>query len=247
MFLEEALWFGQNIVQVEADNIFPMCNVGSSSAYFRKEKQPWIDEHIFKPLREKNYPVKHLDIQEAAGIDIIGDLNDPCFLKELAAMDFKSIFCSNLLEHVPDPQVISEILVSVLPERGHLFVSAPFSMPYHPDPIDTMFRPTIDELAALFPGARIRCGEIVKCGTLVQEFMRAPSKSLLFKTILTKSLSGGSQQQTLISSPANEKSNGQGNLNPLRYMPWLFKRFKTTCLVLVKEDAGQMKRREGLL
>lgn len=33
--------------------------------------------------------------------------------------------------------------------------------PYHLDPIDTMFRPTVNELEALFPLFKIKKGEIV--------------------------------------------------------------------------------------
>lgn len=241
MFVEEALWFGRNIARLNPVSIFPMCNVGSNTGYFRKERQPWIDEYIFRPIREKGQLVKHLDIQEGPGVDIVGDLTDPYFLKSMAEMEFKSIFCSNLLEHLPNPRKLTEILVSLIPNEGYIFVSVPFSIPYHPDPIDTMFRPNVDELASLFPGTQIYCGEIVRAGNLVQEVMRTPYKSKLFKKLILSVLSSTSQDQATFQPHLNGKSNHGKNLGPLRYLPWVFKRFKATCLVLIKETEHRSK------
>ena len=54
MLIEEAKWFGLKIESLDDSIVFPMLNVGSSTDRFRKIKQPWIDEYIFKPIREKN-------------------------------------------------------------------------------------------------------------------------------------------------------------------------------------------------
>ncbi len=45
-----------------------------------------------------------------------------------------------------------------------LLVTGPYQFPYHEDPIDTMFRPTPEELRHEFSGLQYIQGEIVKCG-----------------------------------------------------------------------------------
>ncbi len=47
---------------------------------------------------------------------------------------------------------------------GLIFVTVPFSYPFHRDPIDTMFRPSPNELARLFAPAVMVKGEIVDSG-----------------------------------------------------------------------------------
>ncbi|MEA2442964.1 MAG: hypothetical protein QOJ12_256, partial [Thermoleophilales bacterium] len=78
---------------------------------------------------------------------------DPEFRAHLkATVGARSCLVSNLLEHVADPEAMARAVVDVLPPDGLLIVSGPASFPHHPDPIDTLFRPTISELHALFPG-----------------------------------------------------------------------------------------------
>lgn len=77
MLFDEARWFGQRIAEMEPGDIFPMLNVGSSTEEFRTKKQPWIDQFIFKPIREKGYKVVHTDIKKDVGVDLVGDLTDP--------------------------------------------------------------------------------------------------------------------------------------------------------------------------
>lgn len=222
MLIQEALWFARALADMDADSMYPMLNTGSHTEEYRRQHQPWIDRYVFGPLRARNRVVKHLDIRSGAGVDIVGDLTDPTFLKQLAAMEFRSVFCANLLEHVVNRQEIAAIIVSVVPVRGYIFVSCPFKFPYHADPIDTMFRPGVAELAALFPGTAVRRGAIVDCGSFGQYVMarlwgdpRAVARTLLRK---------GSR----VSAP-----DGLGSIRHL--LPWTFRRFQETCLVLQKE------------
>jgi hypothetical protein len=46
-----------------------------------------------------------------------------------------------------------------------LIVSVPYSFPYHEDPIDTLYRPDLNELQKTFPLLKMVEGEIVDCGT----------------------------------------------------------------------------------
>src|SRR5262245_36370569 len=150
MLVQEARWFGARLAELPGPDVFPMLNVGSSTAAFRTRDQPWIDRHLFAPARRKGYVVRHLDQKPDEGVDLVGDLRDGAFLARLAALRFRSVFCSNLLEHLVNREEVARTLVDLIPPGAYLFVSCPYRFPYHPDPIDTLYRPDTGELARLF-------------------------------------------------------------------------------------------------
>jgi len=166
MLVEEARWFYARLARMPAERLSPMLNVGSQTLHFRRFAQPWIERYIFQPLQQRGVKVVHTDIRAGVGVDIVGDLMDAEFIERLRLYGFQSVFCSNLLEHVPQPKLLAERLVSILPLGGLLFVSCPRAFPYHPDPIDTGLRPDVEQLANLFPQTRLVVGEIVDCGPL---------------------------------------------------------------------------------
>lgn len=176
--IAEAKWFGQKIQQMDGEEIFPMLNIGSSTDRFRTVVQGWIDEYIFKPIREKGLQVVHMDRKKAFGVDVVGDLNDRGFLRKLSTMRFQSVFCSNLFEHIRNREEIAEILTSLIPEGGTIFISSPHRYPFHADPIGTGFRPDVNELVALFPDTRILSGEVVTCGNYWDYITKSPIKFL---------------------------------------------------------------------
>jgi hypothetical protein len=59
-----------------------------------------------------------------------------------------------------------------LESGGLVFVTVPFSYPYHRDPIDTMYRPNPAELAALFAGARRLDAAIIGAGMSYRDEVR---------------------------------------------------------------------------
>ena len=51
MLVREAKWFARQIRELGDDALFPMVNVGSHTEQFRVHEQPWIDRHIYAPIR----------------------------------------------------------------------------------------------------------------------------------------------------------------------------------------------------
>ena len=198
-----------------------MLNVGSSTRRFRTVTQPWIDQYVFKPIRERGHLVQHLDIKDAPGVDIVGDLTESRFLEELSRKEFRSVLCASLLEHVHNREEICRALVSVIPVGGHVFVSCPHKYPYHADPMDTMFRPDLAELAALFPQTRVVDGEMLTCGTYLDSVTR--SLSMLVRTVVRIFLP--------IYRP-------RGWLTVVSHLPWLLRHYQIACLVLQKCAEG---------
>lgn len=219
MLIEEAKWLARQMAELEPDRVFPLLDVGSSTGYFRTVEQPWIDREIFAPARRAERPVSHLDAKPAEGVDVVVDLADPRAVERLAGHGYMSVFCSNLLEHVTNPEQIAQALVGLLPPDGYLLISCPYQYPYHPDPIDTMFRPTPEQLAALFSGTRLYRQAVVKNGTYFQELLRTPVPSIkLFLRLLLPFYKPRAWRQAL---------------NDVRWsLPWLFRRFEATCVVL---------------
>ena len=70
---------------------------------------------------------------------------------ESKAIHPKTVLCCNMFEHVDDRYKFASICDEVLSPGGYLLITVPHSYPYHLDPIDTMFRPSVDEIAKLFP------------------------------------------------------------------------------------------------
>jgi len=162
MLIEEAQWLRKQLDALEPGDIFPLCNIGSSTEHFRCVEQPYIDEQLFKPIRARNLEVIHVDTKAGRGVDLVGDLTDPGFLRRVGALKIKSIMCCNLLEHVTDRQIICDAMRSMVVPGGYLFLTVPYRFPRHEDPIDTLFRPTVDELVDLFPGTSVHAAAIVR-------------------------------------------------------------------------------------
>lgn len=160
----ESEWLGQRIAAIPDADLFPLLNVGSSTLELRTRQQPHIDANIFAPLRARGGMVYHLDRKPAPGVDLVGDLRDPEFVDRVSRMRVRSILLSNLLEHVADRAQVCDLVLRILPPGGYLIVSGPKDYPYHADPIDTLFRPTIEELHACFPGTRILDSAIIDSG-----------------------------------------------------------------------------------
>lgn len=165
MQLAEAAWLRQHLADLPARDLYPMLDAGSSTAHFRSAHQPWIDALVFAPLRAQGHEVAHLDFVAGAGVDLVGDLMDEAFFVGLAARGFRSVLCANVLEHVADPAGVSRRLQALLGRGGYLIVTVPRRFPYHPDPIDNRLRPSVAEIAALFPGTTLIAGAEVDCGS----------------------------------------------------------------------------------
>ncbi|MCC6416551.1 MAG: methyltransferase domain-containing protein [Opitutaceae bacterium] len=223
MLIPEARWLGSKLHSLPNSALCPLLNVGSQTRHFREVEQPWIEHYLFAPLRNRQCRILHLDLQQGEGIDIVGDLADAQFRARVQNEDFLSAICSNLLEHVNNPREVAHWLASLVRPGGYLFVSCPYRFPYHPDPIDTMFRPNVAELAGLFPNCQIVDQAIVNCGT--------------YATFLaTRELwAPGALCRSLMTRPAPAP---QGDAQPSRsgrLFPWLFKSFRATCLILRKQ------------
>src|SRR5581483_3920515 len=147
--------------------------------------------------------------------DLRGDLTDEAFVKEVTSRGYRALLCCNVLEHVADPALLCAKLEHIVSGGGYLIVTVPNRFPYHPDPIDTMFRPELEELAELFPNCRLIRGDVVNCGTGWDYVDRDP-RVLMAKV---KHRLAGLQEHG-------------GMRGTSSFVPWLFRRFRQTCALL---------------
>lgn len=150
MFIEESLW----IKAVFSNLVLPIgstvLDVGSSTAQFR-QTQPHIDNNVFYPSRQRGWQIYHLDSKQEDGVDIVCDIDDPSIVPvECIGMRFDLVICANVLEHVSNVEHVAQGVVSLVNDTGYLIVTVPRSYRKHPDPVDTMFRPSPNELERLF-------------------------------------------------------------------------------------------------
>jgi hypothetical protein len=172
MFEAEARWLRCALDAFPSERLSPLLNLGSSSTQVRETIQPWIENQVFLPLRARNVEAVHVDMRELPGVDVRADLTDPADVRRLRALRPRALLCCNLLEHVIEPERLAAHCLDLVAEGGLLFVTVPFSYPYHRDPIDTMYRPNPVELAGLFRDARLLDSIILGTGVSYRDVVR---------------------------------------------------------------------------
>jgi SAM-dependent methyltransferase len=172
MFEAEARWLRCTLEAFPSERLSPVLNLGSSSAVVRQAAQPWIDAEVFCPLRNRGVETFHVDMRELPGVDIQADLTDAADVRRLSTLRPKALLCCNLLEHVLEPRCLAQHCLDLLPPGGLVFVTVPYSYPYHRDPIDTMYRPNPAELSELFADARLLDATILGAGVSYRDAVR---------------------------------------------------------------------------
>ena len=153
MLIEEARWLEGVLKDIGPGKDWTLLDIGSSTEYFRRVDQPYIDYFVFRPLRKLGVKVLHVDTREGEGIDVRYDISDPASpAVEGKIPRGRIVLCCNLLEHVRDRQMVARRLHALTEPGGYLVVTVPHVYRYHEDPIDTMYRPDNAELETLFSG-----------------------------------------------------------------------------------------------
>lgn len=172
MFEAEARWVGEQLAAYPAPQLSPLLNIGSSTREFRERAQPWTVRDIFGPLAERGVATVHLDARRGAGIDICGDLLDDADFARIKVRRYRALLCCNVLEHVRNRAEFARRCAELVTPGGVIVVTVPRSYPHHGDPIDTLFRPTPEEAAALFPDSVIVAAEIIDAGESYRDDVR---------------------------------------------------------------------------
>jgi SAM-dependent methyltransferase len=172
----EAAWLADRLEELPAEGLSPLLSIGSGDARLRTTLQPWIESRVYAPLALRQVRVLHHDLEPTAGVDVAGDLTDPAFLASLDELNVRSVMCCNVLEHVPDPAPVASAIERIVAPGGYLLVTVPSRYPYHPGPIDTLFRPTVEKLRLLFPTLTVTAAAEIQCESLIAYLLGSPTK-----------------------------------------------------------------------
>jgi SAM-dependent methyltransferase len=185
MFEREACWIADRLAVYPAPLLSPLLNVGSGTGAFRETVQPWIHRDLLAPLAARGVEIVHLDARpedgqgddpadgQGDGIDIRADLlRDADFDRMVGARQYAALLCCNVLEHVRDPGEFARRCAMLVRPGGIIVVTVPRSYPHHADPIDTLYRPTPEEAAALFPCSTLIAAEILDVGLSYRDEIR---------------------------------------------------------------------------
>lgn len=160
MIVQESEWYRDTIRnRVKTGSL--VLNIGSSTKHFVEVQQPYIKKNVLDELAKKNCTVKNVDIKTADGVDLVGDISNPAFVEEMRTLKPDVVICGSVLEQVWDRRAFSKGLESLVDGSTILIVSVPHRYPYHEDPIDTLYRPTLKELTKEFPSLRLLEGKVV--------------------------------------------------------------------------------------
>ncbi len=174
MLPEEATWLRGALDAIAAEELSPLINLGSSTRHFREVLQPYIAREVFDPQVARGVRVIHCDAKADDGVDIVGDVLDPACIARLRDAGARAVLCSNMFEHVVDRTTLVGALAAIVPPGGRLLLTVPLSFPYHPDPIDTYFRPTPEALAGLFLGWTVTARGVVASPGYYVDIRRRP-------------------------------------------------------------------------
>lgn len=177
MFLEESLWIKSQLCNLNLTTEVKVLDLGSSSLEYRTKRQPYIKENLFKPLEVMGCRVFHLDNKKDNGVDIVCDINQLDTLKD----EYDLIICTNLLEHVHDRKKLASDIFHLLKQSGYLIVTVPYNFVYHPDPIDTLYRPTLNDLTKLFKPLSLITSELIETSSALYHINRIKATVMLMK------------------------------------------------------------------
>jgi hypothetical protein len=217
---EEADLLAQWVVQLGLPPGTTCLNIGSSTREFRDEQQPHVAELFIRPLERQGIRFVHCDMKVADGVDEVGDILDPSFRIHLQKYDAKLLVCSNLLEHLTDPQQFADACAELVNAGGYAIFSVPLAYPYHPDPIDTMLRLTPDELAAMLPGWKPIRSTAISAGNYWRDLKETGS-----------GLSRLARQAARVALPFYRPSQWRANAGRLT---WLFRTYRVSIVLLQK-------------
>jgi hypothetical protein len=215
MLINEARWFESKLRNLSLPDRALVLNLGSQTEEFVRVKQPWVGSVFLAAFNLQNAQVLNVDLQQAPGVDLVGDLMDPAFHDQLKALRPAVVVVSNVLEHVTNIRQLTSMIVAIGGPGTLLLVSCPRNFPHHPDPIDNGFRPSVAELVALFPGLEVVAAGVVQDQTYLAYLRREPGAWLhkIFRLLLP-----------FVNFP--------GWMQTIHFLPWWIRKFSATCLIL---------------
>lgn len=150
MFQQESKWIKKTIKKINLEKGDLVADIGSSDLFFRTRVQPHVHNDIYAPLQDKSVYITSIDAKEEIGVDCVVDITSKDPLPQAVAnKKFDLVINCNMLEHVINRDTAVSNLISFVKKGGYLLITVPHTFLYHADPIDTMYRPTPEDVFTL--------------------------------------------------------------------------------------------------
>jgi hypothetical protein len=168
---QEAAWIGEKLRGL--GDLGKVLNLGSGTRHFRVVSKPYIDRDIFDPMVRAGTRVVHADLKSGEGIEVSGDVFDAAVQARLRELRPDAVLACNIMEHLPQALRgrFPGVLDSLIAPGAVLVITVPYSYPYHADPIDTLYRPSPQALAACFPGYQVLEARTIESESYGDEFV----------------------------------------------------------------------------
>ena len=150
MFLKEAIWVNNILKKIKDIKNKIVFDFGSSTDNYRRTIQPYIEKYIFSYLKNQRTKIIHIDKKKEKDI-FNWDLEKPNIdglIEKIGRADV--VLALNLLEHVKKRDLVLDYIRKCTKIGGIIIITVPYNYIFHPDPIDTLFRPSPFELEMLF-------------------------------------------------------------------------------------------------
>jgi hypothetical protein len=216
MLKEEAEWIESELDRLlqQGEVLFPLANIGCSDEK-QLEFQPWVRD-LIGHIQEKGALI-NIDIKDSPGVDMTGDLLDPAFISRLKDKKFGALLCANILTNITDKEKFAASIIDVIHPGSVLIITVSNRYPYVADPVDTLYRPTPEQLKLLFPGTEIVSSSLVESQSYLQLLW---GKKKVFVITAARLLVPFYKFKTW--------------WNLMKYLPSIFKPVRSSCLVLRK-------------
>jgi hypothetical protein len=217
MLIKESEYLKELIFELPKSNL-KILNFGSQSSKFLKS-QSYIVKNIINTATTLGHSITNLDIRNVDGVDIVGDIFDDDFFSKLKSMNFNVIFVFNLLEHVTHLELMISRIQELVSEGNYIIFSGPFKYPVHYDPIDNLFRPSIDDVSKLFKECDFIKGNVVRDYKYIKYLFNSP-KSFFLLILRTMTFFYRYDKWKKVVIPKYK---------------WMFRNYETTCVLFQKK------------
>ena len=216
MLETEACWIFDVITQLPLDLGDLVINIGSSIEDANADSRApsaWLIHN----LKRHGLKTLNVDLKEGHGVDIVGDICSPVLQERLTSLKPRLVICANVLEHVVDVYAMSVAIQALTSTDCFLIVTVPRDYPYHPDPIDNGFRPSVEDLKNLFNAYHLVDSNEINEGGYLWKLAKNPMLFVRDCYLLTLQLRDSQKRRVLVEN-----------------YRFLTKRFRTTCCAFRK-------------
>ena len=161
--------------QIKNGNYKTIINLGCGDIKNFLKSKPYVKKNVFDPLKKQGAVIINVDSYHYPNIDFVLDLTKLInfdFLKKTKSP--RLYILANVLEHIPSEKRLVAIknIYNNMKKNDSIIITVPHQYPYHPCPIDTLYRPLPNDIKKLLPFINWKSLFLVNSGSYKDEFKK---------------------------------------------------------------------------